>query len=792
MDPTEPLVLSEEVVVFPVTDLDPAVRASIAAQPDEYGVTKRDSRRTTRVVDRAAAELLEEFRAPTSVPEAILRFSRRTGAQTEDVLNGSFGFLSEMVGKGFLVQSAEQLARESGLANVIGEWRVLEPLRLLEDTEVYLVRSASGARGVVKQITPVADRWVRAALNNEASILGELDGVGAPRLLEDGSASEPPYIVVEWRNGLPSHVAAAQVRQPWLPESRRRLGRISLAVIGAYVALHDRAVIHADVQPTNVLVDLEDETASLIDFGLAVGGSHPAPRRAPRGGVPALYPPEYAGAFLAGKPQPPPTTLGEQYSVAALIYKLMTGHDYLESVLDPDAWHRSICTEPPRPFVRIGQPPWPRLEAVLGRALAKDSRDRYPSMTAFRDEFARAARTRVASRGRSTGARWRSPGLFPTVLARLTDPSDIVARPLSRPTASLNYGASGIAYFLYRASCLLDRPDLLAAADLWIERAKREAAQAPEDAFYDERRGLTEPRIGRAALYHSPVGVHFVEGLIASSAAQERRLHEAIDGLVTAGQVAEERADLATGFAGQLIACAALLEALSAAGWNEERERLVALGQRRRDDLLARWTRIDEPVPGAGEAFLGIAHGWAGVAYALLRFAAAAAEPVGEQVREMVSALEDQARMRGGQAWWPLGTRNEEVWTGWCHGSAGYALLWAYAQRSSSNDDLLQLAAMAGEHAWAGELPPVGQLCCGTAGQAHGFLALHRLTGDGVWVDRARQRLEHAVGSVGTPAMIPDSLYKGDLGVALLEVGLSEPFLATMPLFEPEGWPPSR
>ena len=36
--------------------------------------------------------------------------------------------------------------------------------------------------------------------------------------------------------------------------------------------------------------------------------------------------------------------------------------------------------------------------------------------------------------------------------------------------------------------------------------------------------------------------------------------------------------------------------------------------------------------------------------------------------------------------------------------------------------------------------------------------------------------------------MSPDSLYKGDLGVALLETELAEPFLASMPMFEPERW----
>jgi serine/threonine-protein kinase len=353
----------------------------------------------------------------------------------------------------------------------------------------------------------------------------------------------------------------------------------------------------------------------------------------------------------------------------------------------------------------------------------------------------------------------------------------------------VNHGATGISYFLYRASEMLDRPDLFAAADLWIERAKREAARAPDDAFYDRPRGLDETTVGRAALYHSAVGMHCVEALIACGAGQQRRMELAIDELLAAAQISEDRADLATGYAGQLIACAVLLEASSTAGYQEERDRLLALGRRRRDDLLSRWGRVEDRVAGASEAFLGIAHGWAGVAYALLRFAAAADEAVPDKVAQTLQALREIARVGDGQASWPLGAHNEGVWTGWCHGSAGYALLWSYAQRSLSDQEFLPLALMAGEHAWAQQPAETGHLCCGSAGQGYSFLALHRLTGDGVYVDRARQRLEHAVGFVGTRAMSPDSLYKGDLGVALLEAELSEPFLAAMPLFEPEGWP---
>ena len=110
--------------------------------------------------------------------------------------------------------------------------------------------------------------------------------------------------------------------------------------------------------------------------------------------------------------------------------------------------------------------------------------------------------------------------------------------------------------------------------------------------------------VGQAALYHSAVGMHCVDALIACSANQPLRLSDAIADLVVAASVPERRADLVTGHAGRLIACATVLEALAALGYDEERERLLALGQRRRGELLGVWGPVDRALPGASEPFL--------------------------------------------------------------------------------------------------------------------------------------------------------------------------------------------
>jgi eukaryotic-like serine/threonine-protein kinase len=55
---------------------------------------------------------------------------------------------------------------------------------------------------------------------------------------------------------------------------------------------------------------------------------------------------------------------------------------------------------------------------------------------------------------------------------------------------------------------------------------------------------------------------------------------------------------------------------------------------------------------------------------------------------------------------------------------------------------------------------------------------------------RARALADRAVRSVTIESLRRDSLYKGEVGVALLAADLEAPEHACMPLFASEGWPP--
>ena len=580
--------------------------------------------------------------------------------------------------------------------------------------------------------------------------------------------------------------AAAHLRRPWSLRARRELGGLCVAVLDAYADLHAQGVIHGDVHPRNLLFAADARRVHAVDFGLGVVVAEAAAHPSPRGGVSAYFAPEYAAAILADGAAPAVTAASEQYSLAALLYETLTGEQYLYQALEGQRWLTAVCTDPPRAFSRLALPASPAIESVLARALAKAPAERYASIAGLRDAFADAIERDL---GRASpvpmGRGWTPPGLFPALTARL-DLDGALDRVLTRPTATVNFGSAGIAYLFYRASCVHDRQDLLALADVWIECAKRAIDERPSEACFDPALGLEPGTVGRTALYHSAAGVHCVDALVACVIDDRERADAAIGRFAGAVASTEARNDVTTGRAGHLIGCAALLEAARAAGYAEYR--LLELGRRTQAALVADWRSCAEPVAGAGDPYLGVAHGWAGVAFALLRFNAVSLEPLPPAALAMLDGLADLALRDGDRAAWPRGPADEVVWPGWCHGSPGHAMLWAQAYRALAQDRFLELARMAAEHTWS-EPAPMGHLCCGASGQAYAFLALHRLTGECVHVDRARAMLDRAMTFVGSPAMTPNSLYKGDVGVALLEAELGEPFQSAMPMFESEGWP---
>jgi eukaryotic-like serine/threonine-protein kinase len=184
----------------------------------------------------------------------------------------------------------------------------------------------------------------------------------------------------------------------------------------------------------------------------------------------------------------------------------------------------------------------------------------------------------------------------------------------------------------------------------------------------------------------------------------------------------------------------------------------------------------------------GIAHGYAGVAYATMMWAQARGVPPPAELRNVLETLAAAAEPLERGARWPLtpanGHAHDEYWPGWCHGNAGYVFLWNLARVTFGDRPFAELADRAAR--LLDYRVGVCSLCCGRAGQAYAALNQYRSTGEERWRSLAVE-IASAPSTPDAQAIDdknPLSLYKGEIGLALLAAELEQPDRAAMPLFE--------
>jgi lanthionine synthetase-like protein len=187
------------------------------------------------------------------------------------------------------------------------------------------------------------------------------------------------------------------------------------------------------------------------------------------------------------------------------------------------------------------------------------------------------------------------------------------------------------------------------------------------------------------------------------------------------------------------------------------------------DLLYAQWDRSADTwtndLYGTVQVYLGPPHGTTGNIHALRGFVDEA------EVRARTTRLLTRTATREGTLvnWPPVDRPMSElasqVRVQWCHGAPGVI---------STVGDLIpiDLAIAGGELTWcAGPLRKGAGLCHGTAGNGFALLRLHQLTGDPLWLERARRFAMHATEQVSeareTFGRGRYTLWTGDVGVAL-------------------------
>jgi serine/threonine-protein kinase len=608
-------------------------------------------------------------------------------------------------------------------------------------------------------------------VEHEGSVLRGLGAAvaEAPRFIGGGRVDGHPYSALGWIPGTEVRVAAGELRA-----AGRRAGLLDLcrAVAGAYAALHAHGVLHGQVHPRHVLVD-GDGTVGVLDFSMATRGPFAAPASRLEARFGMLSAPEQAES-LTREDRWTLSAAAEQYSVAALLYLLVSGRMYAGLRLERADLARDIASKAPLSFAERGAEPWPDVEAVLRRGLQKDPDRRYGSMTSLAGELDDITLPAGA-------ATWRRPPKVPEPLVSTLngfrrDVGTESGDGLKPPTCSVNFGAAGIAFAMTRLGKLTGDAADLQQAERWLAIAERR--RDDPDAF-DDGEHLTRQVVGAISPFHNVSGLSAVRAFLSEATGDRARQQTALDAFCIAAAAPCANLDLTLGRCSVLLV-ASLLHAVSDPAWPAT-QRLADFGDRLRDGI---WRdAADASIP-----FYGIAHGWAGIAYASLMWARARGDEPPPQVHQALNRLVRAAEPVERGCQWPLtppdGHAGDQRWPGWCHGNAGYVFLWNLAYVTYGDRLFAELAERA---AWLADAPAgVTSLCCGSAGQAYAALNQYRSSGEDRWRERATQLAAGAAsqGTLAGDATTPLSLYKGHAGLALLAVELESPERAAMPLFE--------
>ncbi len=223
---------------------------------------------------------------------------------------------------------------------------------------------------------PEALAEARQRFAREAQAAGRLKHRGIVAILDTGEQSGLAWIAMEHLPGrdLSHHVAQGML----LPVPT--VARIGARVAEALACAHRQGVVHRDVKPANLVVDLAADSIKLTDFGIAHLGDAQRTRTGLLLGTPAYMSPEQiAGQQLDGR--------SDLYSLGVTLFQLLCGR--LPHPAESMAAQMRQIAQQPAPDLRSLRP---ELPAALAETVAQALEKRPESRPADGDRMAAALR----------------------------------------------------------------------------------------------------------------------------------------------------------------------------------------------------------------------------------------------------------------------------------------------------------------------------------------------------------------------------------------------------------------
>jgi serine/threonine protein kinase len=222
-----------------------------------------------------------------------------------------------------------------------------------------------------------------AASLNHPNIVAVYD-TGQDTLQPEGDNGEPavvvPYIVMEYVDGMTLRQLLASGRR-LLPE---RALEITAGILSALDYAHRHGIVHRDIKPANVMLTRTGDV-KVMDFGIARAindaSSTMTSASAVMGTAQYLSPEQARGEVVDAR--------SDLYSTGVVLFELLTGRAPFTGDSAVAIAYQHVSEMPASPS-QIDPGVTPEIDAVVLRALAKRTEDRYQSASDFRADVERA------------------------------------------------------------------------------------------------------------------------------------------------------------------------------------------------------------------------------------------------------------------------------------------------------------------------------------------------------------------------------------------------------------------
>jgi len=268
----------------------------------------------------------------------------------------------------------------------IGKYEVIKELGKGATSAVYQAYDPFQNRQVaIKVVFPEAlgdrehGKRYRKLFITEASLAGKLSHPHIVGIYDAVADDEASYIVMEYVDGTTLEQYARH--DTLLPV--QRIVEITYKCARALEYASNQGVIHRDIKPANILI-AGGSDIKISDFGAALTQSADTTQVSGIGSPAYMSPEQVKEQHL--------THQTDMFSLGVVMYQMLTGQSPFRGANNYNIIYQIINVDPPPPIaVRPDIPP--RIDAIVMRALQKDTERRYQTW----DEFARDLATALGN-----------------------------------------------------------------------------------------------------------------------------------------------------------------------------------------------------------------------------------------------------------------------------------------------------------------------------------------------------------------------------------------------------------